>query len=683
VRITKILLLGFAAVATPGLLGSGWIAWNSWQGVERAGDAEAAAGVLRDSMQAQTLLMVEIEDLYNAALTGIGDERMLAQAARLTDRRVADTAAGAAAARLAAPDPGLPAQMGTLRQRVRAATGAPSAEVAAAVLRMRHEADASLARTSLDADRRIRAQQPAIAPLAAAAWQIMRARDEAGQRALLLYPLIQAPAAPIPPERLRDYLRHTGFVEQAIASARQAAGEAGEWVTTAFGDLDAGFLGQAEPRFRSYAEIMQARLAGGTAPWLDDFSMLHDWVVPSLAGMLPLRDVLLDEAVQQSEARAEAAWTAMLGSLGLVALALAFAIGGLAVVLRLVVAPVRRLTASVTAIAGGDLDIAVPHRGRDGEIGAMAAAVEVLRSGSIERREMTAAAAAEQAARIARGQRLEVLLQGFERDTAGVLRTVAAAATELDATASSMAGTAEDGAARAASVAAAAREASGNVGTVAASTEELGASILEVARQVQASAGMARRAAETADATTGTVWALSEAAKRIGDVVKLIGDVAGQTNLLALNATIEAARAGDAGKGFAVVAGEVKSLAGQTAKATEEIAAQVGAIQAETSRTVAAISTIAEVIRELDVATAQVAAATEQQSAATREIGRAVAEAALGTEDASRHAAGVREGAERTGQAAVALRGASGELAEQAETLRGQVEHFLADIRAA
>jgi methyl-accepting chemotaxis protein len=211
----------------------------------------------------------------------------------------------------------------------------------------------------------------------------------------------------------------------------------------------------------------------------------------------------------------------------------------------------------------------------------------------------------------------------------------------------------------------------------------MAASIAEVARQVAESARVARWAAEDARSTDATVASLSEAAQRICEVVRLIGGIAGQTNLLALNATIEAARAGEAGKGFAVVASELKTLATQTAKATEEIGAQITAIQSETDRAVEAIRGINKTIEDMDGLTQQVAAAAEQQSAATREIGRAVAEAASGTQEVTRLAIGVTTGAQQTGAAASQVQAAPGELSLRAESLRGEVDSFLAGIRAA
>lgn len=340
------------------------------------------------------------------------------------------------------------------------------------------------------------------------------------------------------------------------------------------------------------------------------------------------------------------------------------------------------MTGSVERIAAGDLEVAVPGAERRDELGKMAAAIEALRAVSVVRRKMATEQALEHAAREERSGRASCLMQGFEAEAADMLRAVAAAATELDATAGEMTATAQDRTERAAAVANASEQANVNVQTVAASAEELSASIAEVARQVSEGAAVARRAAENARETDATVQGLA-AASRIGDVVRLISGIAGQTNLLALNATIEAARAGVAGKGFAVVASEVKDLAARTTKATEEISARIAAMQGETRRTVEAIASIGHTIAQIDVNTSMVAAATEQKAAATREIGRAVARAASGTQDAALHAASVREGAQRTGCSAADLRNASGELAKQAEMMRGRVDSFLSRIRAA
>ncbi|WP_458094107.1 methyl-accepting chemotaxis protein [Roseomonas sp. WA12] len=386
------------------------------------------------------------------------------------------------------------------------------------------------------------------------------------------------------------------------------------------------------------------------------------------------------DAGERSEAIYDRAIWIVLGTVLLAAILSAVSVAWLA---RSVGGGIRGLSATMLRLSRRDYGFDLPEAARRDEIGEMARAVGTCRDGLREADALTAARAEEEEAKAGRAARVDALLRDFEAEASEVLRGVAAASVQLDATAGEMAGTAQDGVARATSVAAASEQASANVQTVAASAEELAASIAEVSRQVNSSAEVARRAADDARATDGAVQGLSEAARSIGDVVRLINDIAGQTNLLALNATIEAARAGEAGRGFAVVASEVKTLAAQTAKATEEIGSQIAAMQGETERAVQAIGGIVRTIEEMNGITTQVAAAAEEQTAATREIGRAVAEAASGTQDVSRHTAGVTEGAERTGLAANQLRTASGELARQAETLRGRVDGFLSEIRAA
>ncbi len=366
---------------------------------------------------------------------------------------------------------------------------------------------------------------------------------------------------------------------------------------------------------------------------------------------------------------------------GVVALVLGIVIAVL--LARSIAGRIVNLAAALEKLAKRDYDFTLRETADGDEIGVMARSLDTCRDGLKEADRLAAEQANHGRQQAERAARVDTLVKSFETEAAGVLRAVSSAATELSATAGAMTETAEDGTRQAAAVAAASEQASANVQTVAASTEELASSISEVARQVRETAAITNRAADAARETDGTVRGLAEAANKIGDVVRLINDIAGQTNLLALNATIEAARAGEAGKGFAVVASEVKNLASQTAKATEEIAQQITAMQAETTRTVDAIQSIGRTIEELNATTAQVAAASEQQAAATQEIGRAVAEAAMGTQEASRSAAGVKQGAERTGGAAQDLRGASSELAQQSERLRGQVDGFLAEIRAA
>jgi methyl-accepting chemotaxis protein len=275
------------------------------------------------------------------------------------------------------------------------------------------------------------------------------------------------------------------------------------------------------------------------------------------------------------------------------------------------------------------------------------------------------------------------LADRFEGEVGAVIEGLAAEAARVEAAARRLSAAASESGREAATVADAAQGASGEVQAVAAAAEELAASVAEISRRVAEAASVATRAVEEARSTDGTVQGLAEEAARIGDVVRLIGDIAGQTNLLALNATIEAARAGDAGKGFAVVASEVKTLAGQTAKATEEIAARIAAMQGRTQQAVEAIRAIGATIqRTSEIATA-IAAAVEEQGAVTRDIARSAGQVAAGTDTVSRRIGGIRQGASETGEAAGGLLAASESLSRGAETLRSQAGGFLAAVRSA
>jgi len=345
--------------------------------------------------------------------------------------------------------------------------------------------------------------------------------------------------------------------------------------------------------------------------------------------------------------------------------------------------PIASMTGAMQTLAGGDKTVTIPATDRGDEIGSMAQAVQVFKDAMIKADEMAAAQEKERAAKEARAKRIEEETKAFDTAVTGILETVSAASTELNSTASSMSATAEETSRQATAVAAASEEASTNVQTVASAAEELSASISEISRQVTQSAQIAGKAVSEANRTNATVKGLAEAAQKIGAVVSLINEIASQTNLLALNATIEAARAGEAGKGFAVVASEVKSLANQTAKATDEIGAQIGAMQAVTGEAVTAIEGIGTVIGQINEIATTIASAVEEQGAATQEIARNVQQASAGTRDVSANITGVTTAAGETGSAANQVLSASDELSKQADALKRQVQQFLAQVRAA
>lgn len=344
--------------------------------------------------------------------------------------------------------------------------------------------------------------------------------------------------------------------------------------------------------------------------------------------------------------------------------------------------PLNRAAASMQSLADGNLDTSIDGADRKDEFGGIAKALLVFRENGRAVRKLQAEQ--EEARRHAEDERRALMLRlanDFESKIGGIVGTVSSASTELQASAEHMAQAAKDTVTESEIVNDMSSRASSNVATVASATEELTASIGEIGRRVSEAAQVSSKAVGEADRTTKAVGGLATMVEKIGDVVSFINEIANQTNLLALNATIEAARAGEAGKGFAVVASEVKNLATQTAKATEEISAQISAIQSETRTAVEAIQAISRTIATIDTISATIASAVEQQGAATKEIANNITEVAAATQDVSQSSARVSAISTQTGEAAGEVTSASSELSRQAELLRAQVDDFLATVR--
>ncbi len=350
---------------------------------------------------------------------------------------------------------------------------------------------------------------------------------------------------------------------------------------------------------------------------------------------------------------------------------------------RSVVGRIRRLRDAMHAIGAGDLDQPVRREGSD-ELAAMAEALEAMRQGLAKGRAAEAEAeAARRAAEAERRTLLARLAEEFERGVGGVATEVTRSSNTVEAAVAAMGTTTESTAREAGAIGAAAQDATAATENVAAAAQQLAASIEEVSRQVAHAAEATRRASKDVAASDRIVQGLAEAAQRIGEVVRLIADIAGQTNLLALNATIEAARAGEAGKGFAVVASEVKSLASQTARATDQIAEQIQAIQAATGNTVTTVKGFSRVIAEIEQVAEQISAAVEQQGKATREIAATITQAAARTGAVSASVGRVSAGMAAAEAALGELGGAAAAVAGQGRTLRDALDRFLGQLRAA
>jgi methyl-accepting chemotaxis protein len=440
-----------------------------------------------------------------------------------------------------------------------------------------------------------------------------------------------------------------GPIEVELDRLRESVGDQfGQYAGMDLTTEERGSIAEVQGAWRTYlqksAEVISlsrgnqndaaTALFRGTKPIYDGFSA-------ELLELVNLNTKLGEQASATGDAIYATSRMTVLAVLALVIAALA---GVVLFFEKSVAAAMSRITATMTRLAADDLTVEVAGRERGDEIGAMAKAVQVFKENAEERKRLEAREREEQSARLKRMETMDRLITGFDGAMGSILRTVSSAATELDSTAQSMAAIAEETSRQATASATAAEQTSANVQTVAAAAEEMSGSLGEISRQVTRSTGIANQAVSEADQTNATIQGSADAANRIGEVIDLIADIASQTNLLALNATIEAARAGGA----------------------------VGAIRG-----------IGATINSINEITTAISAAVEEQTAATAEISRNVTEAAAGTQEVSSTIIQVTEASAQTGTAATQVQGAAGELSQQSELLRAEVERFLAGIRAA
>lgn len=444
---------------------------------------------------------------------------------------------------------------------------------------------------------------------------------------------------------------------------------------------------QVEKEYAEYEHLSEGVLAtirdGGT--------LAHDGLIEKIeaeeenihhavsASQQKIEDFTERSIVAAENHEKEAAWLLMVIAAITTAVAIVIAI----LITRSITRPLQNMTGIMGQLANGETSVEVTGQSRGDEIKKIAVAVKVFKEGLIREFELAEAQRLETSAKEERANTIERLVREFDSAIGVTLGDAGTAATSLQATEGSLSETATRTNELTSAVAAASEQAAGNVQTVAAAAEELSSSINEISRQVGQSSQVASGAVEEAHRTHEAVQGLVEAAQKIGDVVALITDIAAQTNLLALNATIEAARAGEAGKGFAVVASEVKSLATQTASATDEIGGQIAAIQQATSDAASAIEGIGETVGTINEFSTGIAAAVEEQDAATREIARNVEEAAAGKQEVSSNISGVTQGASETGEAARDVDTGAVRLSEQFDDLRSHVEEFLSGLKAA
>jgi methyl-accepting chemotaxis protein len=681
-----------AATACVALLAALVTVGAEWRHFAAAGQARAAAASIGASLEAAEAVTLETAS-YDRYLLGDAPADAAATS-ELAHRRTAsgDALATAIAAAERAGAPGA-APAASLR-RLAEALGGLRAKAARELEHPKAQRDADRVQAVADGfDDGPRRIDQALAPIeralgaldgsaANAIWMAHRAsdlRELAGRRARLYLSAI-AVREPLEDVQLERLAELAGRIDQTWQQVRAAIALAGDPPRLA----DA--LALADRRFRRDADALHQPLeaaarGGGVYPLTVEHYL--EQVTPLIQSVLAIRDAGVTAALDHAAAMRTAALGSLLLALGLVLLVIAVVAAVAALFGRRVVNPIAALTATVSRLAGGELALAVPGRDRHDEIGRMAQAIEMLRVNSIKAAELAEAVAVQREAAAQRARHIEQITGSFDQDSGALIKSVLVATRAVGLEAGRTAGIARTIAEQSDSVARISAEASTDVRTVATAADALAESVQQIAGRVEHSSRIAARAVDEARHADRRIASLASASDKIGEVVKLINDIAGQTNLLALNATIEAARAGASGKGFAVVAAEVKSLAGQTAKATEDIAAQIAQIQAATHETIATLKGIGATISEMDAISSEIAGAVDQQHATTTAIAHNVQRAAAGTQQVSDSTASVSQAMDGATGTADQMAVAVTELSGLAQHLTDRIARLLGEIRAA
>ena len=488
-------------------------------------------------------------------------------------------------------------------------------------------------------------------------------------------------AGKMAPDGLTTYAKQVGGIELAWRAV-EAAASGTELPATLTKALDLAKKTYFDPQYMSLRDRLANATANGTPPEMTATAW-SPYAVERMSTAVAVAESALDEAAKRASDLIGSAQRSLIVQSTLLLIAIAFAIVSMVAVSRRVITPLDRIRDAMLKVAGGDLSVEAGYLDRNDEIGGLAGALETFKQQAVEKTRIERQERERNTHAANRQQAIEQYIGQFEVQMQDTLGTLGRASDQMSTTSDGMAAVSSQTNARVQDAARASNDASANVQNVAAAAEELSTSINDISRQASHAAGIASRAVNQAQQTDNTVQGLAASANRIGEVVGLINDIASQTNLLALNATIEAARAGEAGRGFAVVASEVKSLASQTAKATDDISEQIADIQRVANDAIEAIKAIGGIIGEVNEVATAIAAAVEEQGAATQEITRSTQQAADGTRNVSDNITGVSADADAAGAAAQDVKVASETLATQTRELGSQVTDFLGKIRAA